>query len=383
LKALFLTRYGRLAASSRQRCFLYLDALRGAGIEPEVSPFLSDDYVRRLNCDGARSMVAVVQAYVSRVRVLLGLRRYDIVWLEKETLPWIPAWVELAFLRLAGIRTVVDYDDAVYHAYDQNRFGLVRKLFGRKIDRVMAFADLVTVGNSYLGLRAKAAGARAVVEIPTAVDLRRYPQRCCAAMGTDGPLTLGWIGSSLTSSYLEMLRAPLAELAGRLSIKIVLIGAAAGALAELPVERVPWSEETEAAELARCDVGLMPLPDLPFERGKCGYKLIQYMASGLPVVASPVGINCEIVIPGETGFLAETKADWVSSLIRLARDPELRQRMGIAGRRRAEAHYSLDATAPKLIGPLRSVGVGNFLPAESMAPSGDVLPRAAVRREPL
>jgi hypothetical protein len=99
----------------------------------------------------------------------------------------------------------------------------------------------------------------------------------------------------------------------------------------------------------------MPLPDLPWERGKCGYKLIQYMASSLPAVASPVGANGDIVVPGETGFLAETRADWVSALTELARDPALRQRMGMAGRRRAERHYSLQAMAPEFIDLLSNV----------------------------
>ena len=150
----------------------------------------------------------------------------------------------------------------------------------------------------------------------------------------------------MTTAYLEQLRPALRELAAQISFRVILIGAAPGSLPGLPVEHVVWSPETEAAELARCDVGLMPLPDLPWERGKCGYKLIQYMASALPVVASPVGANREIVVPGETGFLAETDADWIASLSRLAQDPELRRRMGAAGRRRVTEHYSLEVAAP-------------------------------------
>jgi glycosyltransferase involved in cell wall biosynthesis len=355
MRVLFLTRYGRLGASSRQRCYLYLDKLRAAGIRPDVHPFLDDAYVFNLHAGRPTSLPLILGSYAARLMVLLKARGYDLLWIEKEALPWVPAWAELALLRMIGGKIVVDYDDAVFHAYDRHRHRLVRKFLGSKIDRIMAIADLVTVGNSYLGLRGKSAGACAVAELPTVVDLRDYPDPPAAPRDSERPFTLGWIGSPLTSTYLEPLRPALLELTARLSLKIVLIGAAAGALAGLPVERVAWSEDTEAAALARCDVGIMPLPDLPWERGKCGYKLIQYMACALPIVASPVGINRDIVTHGENGFLAETTSDWVSSLFRLASEPELRRSMGIAGRRRAEANYSLDAVAPKLIELLYSV----------------------------
>jgi glycosyltransferase involved in cell wall biosynthesis len=371
MRILFLTRYGRLGASSRQRCLLYLDALTAAGVESRVCPFLGDDYVHRLYSGGATNIVGVLRAYVSRLLVLLQIRRYDLLWLEKEALPWLPAWVELSLLKAAGAKTVVDYDDALFHAYDQHRNWLIRRVLGSKIDRIMTSADLVCVGNSYIGRRAKAAGARNVAELPTVVDLRCYPVPRFGPTSEERPFTLGWIGSPATSSYLYLLRSALVELGNRLQFRILLIGAAAGTLADFPVERVTWSAETEAAELARCDVGVMPLPDLPWERGKCGYKLIQYMASSLPVVASPVGVNREIVVPGETGFLAANDGDWVSSLLWLAREPALRQRMGAAGRRRVEEHYSLEVRGPELIELLHSVGVpSSELPAPATTPDG-------------
>jgi glycosyltransferase involved in cell wall biosynthesis len=359
MRLLFLTRYGHLGASSRQRCFLYVDALAAAGVESRVCPFLDDDYVRSLYSGSATSVVAVLRAYASRLFALLRIRRYDLIWLEKEALPWLPAWLELSFMKAVGAKIVVDYDDPLFHAYDQHRNWLLRKLLGSKIDRIMASADLVCVGNAYIGQRAKAVGARNVAELPTVVDLRRYPVRRSEPSAEEKPFTLGWIGSPVTSSYLDLLRPALAELESRLQFRIVLIGAAAGALAGFPVEQVTWSAETEAAALARCDVGVMPLPDRPWERGKCGYKLIQYMASSLPVVASPVGVNREIVVPGETGFLAAHDTDWVSSLLRLAQEPWLRQRMGAAGRRRVEEYYSLEVRGPELIELLYSVGAPN------------------------
>jgi glycosyltransferase involved in cell wall biosynthesis len=356
MKILFLTRYDRRGSSSRQRCLLYLEALREAGIAADVRPFLSDSYIDALYCGLPVSRAEILRSYAARLRALALLSRYSLVWIEKEALPWMPAWIETVLLKLARVPIVVDYDDATFHAYDRHRNPLVRRLFGTKIDRVMRAADLVVVGNAYLGARAKAAGAGAVSELPTVVDLRRYPPvpRREDRPGTGGEaLTIGWIGSPLNSPYLDLLRPALAELSARIPLRLVLIGAAPTALSGFPVERVPWSADSEAADIARCDVGVMPLSDAPWERGKCGYKLIQFMAASLPVVASPVGVNRDIVVPGETGFLAANDADWVSSLTRLHRDPELRRRMGAAGRRRVEQRYALQVTAPRFLDLLR------------------------------
>ncbi|HJU15575.1 MAG TPA: glycosyltransferase [Stellaceae bacterium] len=372
LRILFLTRYDRLGASSRQRCLLYLEALRAAGIAAEIRPFLSDAYVRARYAGRPVGRAEILRFYAARLRALALLSGYDLVWIEKEALPWMPAWVERAFLKRARVPVVIDYDDALFHIYDRHPNPLVRRTLGAKIDRVMRAADLVIVGNSYLGARARAAGVRAVAELPTVVDLRNYPAPPPRPSGEGRALTIGWIGSPITSPYLDLLRPALAALAARIPLRLLLIGAAPAALAGLPVERVPWSEGTEAAEIARCDVGVMPLPDQPWERGKCGYKLIQFMAGALPVIASPVGVNCDIVIPGETGFLAACDADWVSALSRLHGDPELRRRMGEAGRRRAEQLYSLRVAAPCFVGLLRQLATAPRLAPD--APPAGALP---------
>jgi glycosyltransferase involved in cell wall biosynthesis len=354
MKILCLTRYDRRGASSRQRCFLYLEALGRAGITADICPFLGDAYLSARYAGRPINPAWLLRSYAARFRALSLLSGYSLVWIEKEALPWLPAWIEIALWRRARLPVVVDYDDAVFHAYDRHRNPLVRWFLGAKIDRIMGKADLVIVGNTYLGARARAAGARLVAELPTAVDLRRYaaaPQP--APAGAEGILTIGWIGSPLTSRYLELLRPALSELCARIRLRLLLIGAAPDALRGFPVERVPWSAETEAAAIARCDVGVMPLPDEPWERGKCGYKLIQFMAGARPVVASPVGANRDIVIPGKTGFLAAGSAEWVNALGQLHDDPELRRRMGEAGRRRVEELYALQVTAPRFVDLIR------------------------------
>jgi glycosyltransferase involved in cell wall biosynthesis len=161
------------------------------------------------------------------------------------------------------------------------------------------------------------------------------------------PPCVGWIGQRATASFL----APYAPLFERLSsdglARFAAIGIDAQALG-LPMASIPWTEQTEVASIAGFDIGIMPLLDGSFERGKCGYKLIQYMACGLPVVASPVGVNRQIVEHGVNGFLAETPEQWEQALQTLLADADLRQRMGQAGRQKVERQYCIQVTGPRL-----------------------------------
>jgi glycosyltransferase involved in cell wall biosynthesis len=245
---------------------------------------------------------------------------------------------------------VVDYDDAVFHNYDQSRSALIRAVFGHKIDRVMEQSALVLAGNSYLADRARAAGASRVEIIPSVVDLIRYPS------GLTTPhrgLVVGWIGSPGSQHLLEPIAPVLEKALDSADDRFVTIGANFAAPLFGNHEMIPWSEEREANELSRFDIGIMPVADRPFERGKCGFKLIQYMASGVAVIASPVGVNPEIVAQGANGFLADSNERWLEALLTLKRSPELRASMGRAGRTLVEERYSVAATAPRLLSLLR------------------------------
>lgn len=351
-----LTRYARLGASSRLRWFQFEPPLAAAGLELRTHALLDDTYLTR-KYQGKSVLRETLRGYLRRARLLAGgLGAGDVVWLEKELWPWAPAWLERWVLR--GRPLVLDFDDAIFHNYDRHRNPLLRALFGRKIDRLMQSASLVVVGSPYLGERARAAGARWVEWLPTVVDHGRYP----LAPGTDDregrPLRIGWIGSPATAHYVQRLAAPLAALSRQRPVVLHLIGARA----ELPgveVLSVPWSEAGEAQAIAALDIGVMPLPDTPWERGKCGYKLIQYMACGLPVIASPVGANPTIVEHGVDGFLAADDDAWLAALTQLADAPNLRQQMGARGRAKVAARFSLQAAAPQLAGWLRAVGAAH------------------------
>lgn len=356
---LLLTRHGRLGSSSRLRLMQYIPWLEQAGWSVQTAPFFSDAYVRALYAGRHARLRHALGAYLGRRRVLHMLNRYRLIWIEKEVFPFLPAIFEQAFVqraRAAGCPYVIDYDDATFHRYDQQGNPLVRRLLARKLDPLVRGARLVTVGNAYLGAYMREAGASKIVRLPTVVDLESYPWPSdprAPSSEPQAPLRIGWIGSPPTTPFLELVRAPLQALAAERAMRLVTMGADTRLDLGVPMESHPWSEDSEAAWLANLDIGIMPLPDAPFERGKCGYKLIQYMAAGKPVVASPVGVNRELVSP-EVGLLATSAADWLEALRRLGANRAQRQRMGQAGRALVERAYCLQAVTPQLVAALNS-----------------------------
>ena len=354
LKVLALTRYDRAGSSSRYRFYQFLPALERAGIHVTMSPLLPPDYIANLFRGRSITAWGVAKSFASRLLQLSRARQFHLLWIEKELLPYLPATVE-RWLAREQISYVVDYDDATFHQYDRHARWVVRAALGRKIDVVMARATLVTPGNVYLATRARAAGARRIEIIPTVVDLEQYTRRSEPDRSRQ-TLVIGWIGSPTTQHYLTELGPVLAAFAAERSARLVAIGASPGfAVAGIQTSVVPWSEATENRDLAACDVGIMPLTEEPWSRGKCGLKLIQCMASSLPVVGSRTEANAEIIAHGQNGFIAATAKEWLTQLRTLAEDPALRRRMGAAGRAHIEQGYSLQAIAPRIAGLLRSV----------------------------
>src|SRR3954471_23712185 len=166
---LLLTRYDRLGASSRIRFLQFLPALQRLGFTFDVRPLLDNDYVASLYGGPKVGAGSIIRAYVRRFSALRRRLNFDVIWLEKEALPWLPTWMEIA--RLEGVPYVVDYDDAWFHRYENH---WLSPLLGQKIDAVMRVAHTVVAGNDYLARRARQAGARAVEIVPTAIDLERY-----------------------------------------------------------------------------------------------------------------------------------------------------------------------------------------------------------------
>jgi glycosyltransferase involved in cell wall biosynthesis len=344
MNILLLSRYGSLGASSRLRSFQYLPYLRALGHTIDVAPFSSNLYVQRLYEQKRISLVDVVRSYVRRIRDLFRSGSYDLVWIEYESLPWIPVSVELALMR-SRVPFVLDYDDAIFHRYDLHSSAFVRHLLGQKIDELMKRAALVIAGNEYIAQRARAVGARRVEILPTAVDLSRFDKE---RLTQNKVFTVGWIGTPQTSRYLQEIEEALKTVCHDGAARFVAVGSSTLDLEGVPLEVRPWNEQGEVEELTQFDVGVMPLLDSPWERGKCGHKLLLYMAASCPVVASPVGVNTEIVEHGTNGYLASQPEEWIQALNSLRENSQLRTRMGQAGRRKVARLYATSVIAPRL-----------------------------------
>lgn len=300
---------------------------------------------------------------------------YDAVIVQRKLLP---AW-QLRELRRRAKRLIFDFDDAVLYRDSYDRRGPRHRRRSDRFKHTVRAADVVIAGNSFLAECALRAGATfdQIRVIPTCIDTGQ-------ALPSPGPrradgIDLVWIGSSSTLAGLDRQR-PLWERLGREvpGLRLRMICDQFLRFESLPVVEIPWSEATEAAEVAEADVGISWIPDDLWSRGKCGLKVLQYQAAGLPVVANPVGVHPEIIRPGVDGLLPSTDDEWVEAIRRLAGDRELRLRMGIAARSSLEANFSVDSWAPAFA----SAVAGVLTPVNVQEGSDPITrPRAFVARD--
>ena len=353
MRLLLLHKYGRRAASFRHRFEQYLPYLEAAGFEYTVSALFDDDYLDSRLTTGERNVGAMLRGYLRQAAATLRAPGYDLVIIGLELFPYLPAVFE-RYLGLRQLPYIFDFDDPVFHYYDLSGNPAVRWLLGNKIRRVAAGAAHVFAGSPYLVDYVRAVNA-SVEYLPTVIDLDRYSKTRDFIALTKAPFTIGWIGSPSTAHYLNAIAPALAHVQQRRDARVVLVGSGAIELPGVQAEVRAWDEARETADLLEFDAGLMPLDDDEWSRGKCGFKLVQYMASGVPVIASPVGVNRDMVEPGVNGFLASEAEQWEAALDQLAIDRALRARLGAAGRARVERDYCVQATAPRFIAGVKGV----------------------------
>ncbi|UOK43758.1 MULTISPECIES: glycosyltransferase family 4 protein [Flavobacterium] len=344
MKVLYLTKYSRLGASSRLRSFQYFPFLKEEGINVSVSPLFNDAYLEALY-NGKKSLRTVFFAYLKRFVVLFSVFKYDKVVIEKELFPYFPAFFEL-FLSLFGVCYIVDYDDAIFHNYDLSNNKMIRFFLSNKIGIVMKNAENVVAGNEYLAEKARVSGAKNVVIIPTVIDISRYDT---VQLRDREKIVVGWIGSPSTFKYVKNIFPVFEELAKHYPIEVHIVGANEDVPVSFPVQFIKWAEYTEVDSIAAFDIGIMPLENSCWEKGKCAYKLIQYMACGLPVVASPVGMNREVVLNGINGYLADTEALWYAFLEELLKNPAKCSIFGSEGIRLVERHYTVQVQLQQVL----------------------------------
>jgi glycosyltransferase involved in cell wall biosynthesis len=275
------------------------------------------------------------RGWVRTLRLFAALRDADAVILQRRLLPAF----QLAVLRRFARKLIFDFDDAVWLRDSYHPRGLASRRRSGRFRGVVRAADLVVAGNAFLAAEAERDARSPVVVIPTCLDPMAYPVADhTAASG----LRLAWVGSASTLRGLECVRESL-EAVGRAvpGVHLKMICDQFLRFDALPVDEVPWARDTEAAELAAADIGIAWMPDDDWSRGKCGLKVLQYQAAGMPVIANPVGVHNEMVRPGENGYLVRTPGEWVEAVSRLAADAGRRRRMGAAGRSRVEAAYGV------------------------------------------
>jgi glycosyltransferase involved in cell wall biosynthesis len=248
---------------------------------------------------------------------------------------------------------VFDFDDAIFVSYRSPSNGYLSYLkFASKTKTICRIASHVMVGNAYLADYARQVNDRVTV-IPTTIDTEKY--RVPPPGNSSGPPVIGWTGSHSTVQHLDTLRGALKKLAERESFRLRVIGTPAYDCPPVDVEAMRWRADTELEDLSAIDIGVMPLPDDRWSKGKCGLKALQFMALGIPTVCSPVGVNTDIIQDDQNGFIAGTEDEWVEKLSRLLRSRELRQRLGHAGRVTVEQKYSAITQAPRVYEIFKSV----------------------------
>lgn len=276
----------------------------------------------------------------------------DVVLVHRAAAPLGPPVLE-RLLTLRGRPLVFDFDDAIFlpHETETNR-RLAWLKFPGKTGTICRLSTHVVVGNAYLAEYARRFNPRVTV-VPSSIDTDRYQPRTVAR--EVGRVVVGWMGSSTSQTYLEMFASMLRQVAALPGVEIRVVSNRRPDLPGVPVVWRPWSAETEVEDVAGFDVGIMPMPDTEWARGKCALKALQYMAMGVATVASDVGANREVIEHGRNGLLASTDAEWVGSLRTLTESAELRSRLGRAGRETVETRYSMRSSAAAFAEVVRSV----------------------------
>lgn len=330
--------------------------LRERGVEITYAPFENEVLHGLLYQTGnmGRKLAHVSRGFARRWSLINSVRQFDAVYIFREAALLGPAFFE-RLIKRKSVPIVFDFDDAIFVSYRSPSNGYLSYLkFAAKTKTICRLASHVMVGNSYLADYARRFNPHVTI-VPTTIDTEKYSMR--RKKPTEVPI-IGWTGSFSTVQHLDTLRGALQKLAQRERFRLRVIGTTEYRLEGVEVEAICWRSESELDDLRPIDIGVMPLPNDAWSKGKCGLKALQFMALGIPTICSPVGVNTDIIQDGENGFIADTEQEWVDKMGRLLRSVELREQMGLAGRATVEQKYSAIAQAPRVYEVLESIACG-------------------------
>lgn len=351
-KILFIISHSiKTGPSQRFRIGLYLPYLAQAGLRYKVRSFYSPAGGKIIAQNGKALGKAgvVLLGFLKRLyTVFLEAWRYDYIFIQREAAPFGPPVFEWILAKLLRKKIIFDFDDAIW-LQDQTERGWLYSLVKArwKVQLTCKWSYKISAGNDYLSDFAKNYNDD-VVKIPTCVDTDKMHNQL-KQHSDDSQIVVGWTGSHSTLVYLQQVAPVIGELQRNYHFPFLVICNKPATDIMPDALFIKWKEETEVSDLLQMDVGIMPLSDNEWSKGKCGFKLIQYMSLGIPVVASRVGVNGEIVQDGVEGFLCENEAEWQAALQKLLDSPELRKSMGENGRRKVEGAYSIKAFRGKFI----------------------------------
>ena len=334
----FFTKYTELGASSRYRTFQFLEFYNKVYFI-SVNSFFDNNYINSVYNNTKVGYISYLGYYLKRVTyILLKVKRNDLLFIEYELFPYFPPIFEY-FFNLLGIKFILDYDDAIFHNYDLNRNYFIRFFFKNKIKSIIKKANVVITGSPYLTNFAKDYNNN-VFEIPTSINYSIYSKR---TKKENNQFTIGWIGTKFTSKNLKLISNALIEFSEKEDVSIKLIGFEDAELFQncSKIQKLKWNKETEIQSLCSLDLGIMPLFDLPFENGKCGFKLIQYMACGIPTVSTPLIANCKID-HNNGNLFANSDSEWLKCFEDVYHNREKYRTIGLKNKQTAYEFYSVE-----------------------------------------
>lgn len=355
MKILFITPYPHNSApSQRFRFEQYFNFFKNNSIEFDQEPFLDDNiwgvFYKKGNFH--KKIFGIIKGIFKRHLIILKFYKYDFLFLHREACFIGPAYFEWLYTKVCKKKIIYDFDDAIWlRDVSEVNNSLAWLKRSKKTNKIIKFSSIVIGGNDYLVDFAKRINQNAFV-IPTTIDMNYHKnQKEFNSIDKNVKVRIGWTGSITTNRHFEMLIPTLKKIDAKYQDKIEFytISNKEIELSGLPILFKKWEKEIEIIDLSLIDIGIMPLPEDAWSKGKCGFKGLQYMALAIPSIMSPVGVNTEIIKDGINGFLASSEDEWIEKLSKLIESKELRDKIGKAGRKTIEEKYSVEANKQKYL----------------------------------